>query len=128
MILKSATEYILVMFRDTPIAAFAMFTPQWHADHAWNTKIVLIKLPKSNKLVDHSLLLCKPTQLGYISRLEDHGAGIEICAGRGANDEGKITERMIGECCYQGLAIVSFERVIEVTRKYVREIANSHPP
>jgi len=38
-------EYSLIMLRDAAIASFTMLASQRHSNHAWNAKVLLIKLP-----------------------------------------------------------------------------------
>jgi hypothetical protein len=41
----------------TALTLLAMLASQRHANHAWHTKVLVVKLPETQELIDHCFLL-----------------------------------------------------------------------
>lgn len=74
------SSYSLIMFSYTAIASLAMFTSEWHAYHTRHAKIMLIKLPEAQQLINDRFLLCQTSKFWNIARLIDHRACVKIGA------------------------------------------------
>ena len=46
----------LIVLGNATIAPFAMFAPQWCANHTWNTEALFVELPFGQQLIDHNFL------------------------------------------------------------------------
>jgi hypothetical protein len=67
------------MLCNASITSLAMFTSKRHAYHAGDTKVLIVKFPQAQQLINHSFLFGEPSQFGDIAWLE-HSAEVEIAA------------------------------------------------
>lgn len=65
------------MLRHTALAASAMFASQRRSNHACNTEIGLIKLPRGQQLINHSPLLRNAVQFRDESGVKSHAGRIK---------------------------------------------------
>ena len=49
-----------------------------YPDHAMYTKVLIVKFPKANQLVNNSFLRCTTTELWYVARVFNHADDIEV--------------------------------------------------
>ena len=57
-----------------------MLASQRLSYHAGDAKVLVIKLPQAQEVINNSLLLVPTGQFRYISWIFDHAVNIEICA------------------------------------------------
>ena len=76
----------------TAIAPLTMLAPQWHPHHTKDAKVLVIKLPQTQKLIDDSFLLSKTAKFGHISRFISHTTEVEIPAKGVKDNECDIAE------------------------------------
>jgi hypothetical protein len=91
---KYEPRVLLVMLCHAAIAPFTMLASQRHSNHAWNAKVLLIKLPQAQQLVYDNLLLCETAKLRNKPRLIEHCAEVEIPAKSIEYSENKVAERI----------------------------------
>lgn len=73
-------EYSLVMLSYTSTASLAVFAPKRSPQQACRAKILVIELPKTQKLINDRLLLASTSELRNISRILEHRECVEVCA------------------------------------------------
>ena len=83
------------------LAPFAVLAPKRPAYHTLDTEILIVKLPKTHKLIDDGLLIISTSCLGDITRILDHCNGIEVCAQGVADEKQKIEHKAGRERIYQ---------------------------
>ena len=57
-----------------------MLAPNRHPDHAVNAKILVIKLPETDQVVDNGFLRSATAKLRDVAGILSHGHCVEICA------------------------------------------------
>jgi hypothetical protein len=102
------------------IASFTVLASQRHSNHAWNAKVLLIKLPQAQQLVNDNLLLCETTKFGDKSRLIEHRAEVEISTKSIKYSEEKIAKGIRGKCSWDGQQSISLPAGITQTRENSR--------
>ena len=66
------------MFRYATVAPFAMLASQWHTNHARDAKILFVKFPQAQELINDLFLLCETTKLGDKAWFIEHGTKIKV--------------------------------------------------
>jgi len=71
-------RHLLVVLRDTSLASFAVLASERRSNHARSTEVLVVKLPKTQELVDNSLLLAPATRLWDKAGVLDHAQDVEV--------------------------------------------------
>jgi hypothetical protein len=66
------------VFGNTTRASFAVLASQRLPYHTGNTEVLFIKLPQSQKLIDHFFLLGDAAELWHIPWFVNHSAEIKV--------------------------------------------------
>jgi hypothetical protein len=74
------TSYSLIRLGYTTIATLAVFASERRTHDTSRAIMILVKLPKAQKLIHHSLLLAEATGFGNIARVIHHTKKVEIGA------------------------------------------------
>lgn len=66
------------MLRYASLASFAVLASERRPHHALNTEVLVVKLPKTQELIDDSLLLAPATRFWDKPGVLDHAQDVEV--------------------------------------------------
>lgn len=99
------SKYLLVMFGYTAIAPLAMFASQWLSYHTRHAKVLVVKFPETQKLIDYCFLLSEARELRYVSWFINHGTEVEVSAKAVKHEEEQIGEEVCRVGSWSGSVI-----------------------
>jgi len=82
------------MLRYTSLTSLAVLTSKWRSNHAQGTEVLVIKLPKTEEFVDHSLLLAPATRFWNKAGIFDHTQDVEVRTGTIRNCKYEVEKRI----------------------------------
>jgi hypothetical protein len=97
---RRGRQNLLVMSTNTLVALFAVFTSQWPSNHAGDAKVLFIKHPLFNELINRRLLLTAATSFGDKAWVLHHGLKVKVCREpKEASKQDVVHERGAQGCC-----------------------------
>ena len=91
----SGRHNLLIKFCDASLAPPTMLAANGLPDHALSAEIIIVKLPKREKLFNDTLLLTPASCLGYIAWVLDHAQNVKVAAYYQQKQKGDIHEWMM---------------------------------
>lgn len=92
--MKWIGDYSLVVSGHTSLTPPAMLAPQGCPDHALNTKVRLIVLPKTDEFIDNGFLLRNAVHLRHKAWVEGHTAVVKPSAQADEDSKTEIREQV----------------------------------
>jgi hypothetical protein len=80
------------VFCDAAIAAFAVFTPERHAEHTLNAEVMRVVFPQTDEFVNDLFLLIQAGRFRHKTRVINHANAVEVEAASIEDQKEEIAE------------------------------------